>query len=98
MKSVGELVVHVAELAEAEGRLAKRNIVEVLLLAIIMLGACVLLLSAAMALCAAAFLGLASTMHPAAALAIVALLPLTAGVISASIGVSIFSGKKRMTR
>lgn len=98
MKSIGELVVHVAELAEAEGRLAKRNIVEVLLVAIIMLAACVFLLSAALALCAAAYLGLANTMHPAAALAIVALLPLAAGAISAGIGVRIIGGRKRLTR
>lgn len=98
MKSVGELVVRVAELAEAEGRLAKRNVAEVLIVAVMLAAAVVLIVSACIALCAAAFLGLATTMHPAAALAIVALAPLLAGAVSARIGLGMIGGRKRASR
>lgn len=95
MKSIAELIVRVANLAEAEGRAAKRNVVRVLSGGVIFLVAGGLVVSGFVALCAAIFLGLTEVIHPGWALAIVALGPLVAGLVCALIGVIVIRGEKR---
>jgi hypothetical protein len=95
VKSIGELIVRVANLAEAEGRVVKRNVVRVLSGSVIFLVAGALAVSGFVALCAAIFLGLSEVIHPGWALAIVSLGPLVAGLVCALIGVIVLrDGKK----
>lgn len=71
MQFIGEFLVRVANLAEAEGRLAWDRIAKLAVAILLFALAMIIFLLAVIALSTAAFLGLLEVMHPAGALAIV---------------------------
>jgi hypothetical protein len=81
-----ELVLRLAGLVEAEGRVAKQNAVRVALAVCIWALATILLAVALLGLATSVFLGLASVMHPAVALLIVAAMVLVVAVACGLIG------------
>jgi hypothetical protein len=81
-----ELVLRLAGLVEAEGRVAKQNAVRVALAVCIWALATILLAVALLGLATSVFLGLASVMHPAIALLIVAAMVLVVAVACGLIG------------
>lgn len=86
MKALIDIVLRIAELAEAEGRAAKRNAVQLIAGGLVCLGAVGLLLIGAAALLGAIYLLLSQAMPPAGALTIVAFIPLFAGLIGVLAG------------
>jgi hypothetical protein len=90
LRSVQQFVVKVANLAEAEGRVAKYHIVNVLQATVLLVAAGTLVVVGVTALAAALFLGLNRVMPSWLALGIVALVPLMLGVAGAMVGKRIF--------
>lgn len=79
MRALSEFVVRVANLAEAEGRLLRQKVVEVISATLIWLGATILLVAGVLVLFAALYQGLKTQMAPHWALAITGLLPILLG-------------------
>lgn len=78
MKALSEFVVRVANLAEAEGRLAREKVVEVIMAAGLFLAGALLAVAGLLTFVAALYLGLRSHISPAWAMALVAIIPLAA--------------------
>lgn len=83
---MSQFVVKVANLLEAEGRIARHHVTRILQAAVVLIAAATLLVVGLVALAAAGFLGLRLLMPAWAALAIIALIPLALGVVGALIG------------
>jgi hypothetical protein len=81
-----ELVLRLAGLVEAEGRMAKQNAIRVAIAVCIWALATILVAAGLLGLATSVFLGLASVMHPALALLIVAAMVLTIATACALIG------------
>jgi hypothetical protein len=79
LKPLGEFIVRVANLAEAEGRVAKRHAVRLIGAALVWAAALLFLTAGGLAICGAIFLGLSELFPVAWALAFTALLPVAAG-------------------
>jgi uncharacterized membrane protein YbhN (UPF0104 family) len=92
LNTIIELVLRVAGLVEAEGRVAKRAAVQVAIGICIFALATVLVAVGLLCIAAAIFLALAEVMHPAAALLTIAVI-----VIAAAVGCA-FAGKAVITR
>lgn len=71
MRTLTEFVIRTAELAEAEGRLAKRHAVEVIVAAMMWLAGTLIAVAAVIAFAAAIYVGLLSIMPKGAALAFI---------------------------
>ena len=96
MRSVGELIVRVADLMEAEGRVARRNIVRLIFISVILVTAAMTLVAGILSLGAAVFLGLNSVMHPGWALAIVAFALIALGLFVTIVGTALFRQEGRI--
>lgn len=83
LERIAKLVVQVAELIEAEGAMAVRQLRSFAWQLMLMLATVTLLLAAVFLLGAALYLALAATLPPAGALAVVGGIVLLLGVISA---------------
>ena len=86
MRSPSEFVVRVANLAEAEGRIARRKVVEIIAAAVLWLAAAMLMVAGLLALVAALYLGLRDVIAPHWAMAFVGLLPLGFGIVCFILG------------
>ena len=86
MNTLIELVLRLAGLVEAEGRAARRNAVRIAIAVCIWVLATILVAVALLGLATSIFLGLASVMHPALALLIVAGIVLVIAIACALIG------------
>jgi hypothetical protein len=89
LNTIIELVLRVAGLVEAEGRVAKRTAIRVVIASCIWALATVLLAVGLILVAAAIFLALAEVMHPASALLVVALIIIAAAGACALLGRSI---------
>jgi hypothetical protein len=81
-----ELVLRLAGLVEAEGRVARQNAVRVAIAVCIWVLATILVAVGLLGLATSIFLGLASVLHPAIALLIVAAMVLVIAIACALIG------------
>jgi cadmium resistance protein CadD (predicted permease) len=79
LRSPSEFVVRVANLAEAEGRIARRKVLEVIAAAMLWLAAAILMVAGVLILVAAVYCFLRLRLPAHWALTLVALLPLGAG-------------------
>lgn len=86
MNTLIELVLRLAGLVEAEGRVAKENAVRVAAAVCIWVLATLLVGVGLLGFAAAIFLGLASVMHPAIAVLIVAAMVLVIAIACALVG------------
>lgn len=100
MNTIIELVLRVAGLVEAEGRVAKRTAIRVVVASCIWALATILLAVGLLMVAAAIFLALAEVMHPAPALLAVALIVILTAGACALAGRSLVrrgAGRKRAT-
>ena len=95
MQTLVEFVVRIANLLEAEGRLAKHHVVNVVVVSLVFLAATVLLVAAALVLVCAAYLGLRTVMPPAWAAALMGFVLLVAGLVCAIVGRALLSRRPR---
>lgn len=86
MKTFVDLVLRIAELAEAEGRAAKVAAVQVLSAGLIWFAAVCLLIVGFAALLGALYLTLSESLSPAGALTIVSFVPVFVGIIGVFVG------------
>lgn len=85
MNTIVELVLRVAGLVEAEGRVARRAAVRIVIAGCIWALGTILMAAGLLAVALAIFLALAEVVHPAAALLVVALIVI-AGAVACALG------------
>lgn len=94
MKSLAEFIIRVANLIEAEGRLAKRHAASLILAALMFLVAALMLLGMLLAIVAAVYLLLVKTLPAWSALLIIAGLFLVLALIILIVGHATLSKKQ----
>lgn len=91
MRSLNQLVVKVANLLEAEGRVVRHHVTKMLQGGVMIAAAATLVVVGLVTITAAVFLGLRSVMPAWLALGLVGLVPLVLGVMGAKMGKDILN-------
>jgi hypothetical protein len=95
MPKLGQFIVHLADLIEAEGRLAKQGAFRLAMAIAFIVAAALLMVAAVLTLGAAAFLGLlAAGLHPAMACLVLGLALLIVGLIGALVARSLGASRR----